>query len=264
MRLSIVITHILFKFKALLILGGAVMLVCCKGEGTVDPMANAKEHLLTELSRDMTINMSENGRPSYIFEAPLVEGYTMASDPYRKFREGIKITTFTNDSLNEVNGVLTGDYAIFYEKRDLWEVVGNVVVVKSDGKTLTSEQLFWNAQSKRIYSNVDTRIDDASTGDIYEGEGFESDEAMVVWSFRRLKGRMSVEEVAPAAQSPQAQGAGDMDDEDIDLFLGEQAVVVDTVALDETVVDSIAEVDREPMDALSELDELLDGAGLSE
>ena len=33
---------------------------------------------------------------------------------------------------------------------------GNVVVEKSDGKTLYTQQLFWNARTKKIYSNVDS------------------------------------------------------------------------------------------------------------
>ena len=43
--------------------------------------------------------------------------------------------------------MLTANYAIYYENRKLWEAKGNVVVVKSDGKNLYTQQLFWNQQT---------------------------------------------------------------------------------------------------------------------
>lgn len=147
---------------------------------------------MTESSDNYQVMMSENGRPSYMFSAPRVEGYTLSSEPYREFNKGVEIITFSEDSLSMEDGRLIANYAIYYENRKLWEAVGDVVVTKTDGKELYSQQLFWNAQTQRIYSNVDTKIMDRSTGDVYLGEGFESDEDMDEWSFRKMKGRMKM------------------------------------------------------------------------
>lgn len=182
--------------KALLIFGSAMVFICCGGEESKQEHVKDEfslERVMTESSDNLTIVMSENGRPSYKFTAPKVEGYTLAKEPYREFRKGVHITTFGKDSLHTKDGSLTANYAIYYEERKLWEAMGDVVVKKSDGKELYSQQLFWNAQTRRIYSNVDTKILDRSTGDVYLGEGFESDEDMVDWSFRKMKGRMTME-----------------------------------------------------------------------
>lgn len=183
------------RIKALLILGGALILICCgtSEETTVAKKSSSRERLVTESSENLRVVMSENGRPSYIFESPRVEGYTLAKEPYREFVEGVMITTFADDSLRREDTTLRSKYAIYYEDRQLWEVRGDVEVIKKDGKELYTQQLFWNAQTKRIYSNVDTKIIDRETGDIYQGEGFESDEAMEAWSFRRMTGRMKME-----------------------------------------------------------------------
>ncbi len=194
------IAHNISKtIKALLIFGSALIVVCCGGseEATnVKSRQPSNERTMTELSEHLKVVMSENGRPSYIFDADLVEGYTLAKEPYREFRKGIEIETFKDDSMAQSDSRLTADYAIYYENRKLWETSGNVEVKKNDGKELYSEQLFWNAQTKRIFSNVETKIYDTETGDVYVGEGFESDEAMEEWSFRKLTGRMRME--APA------------------------------------------------------------------
>ncbi|MFR7680711.1 MAG: hypothetical protein ACLU18_13125 [Bacteroides thetaiotaomicron] len=79
--------------------------------------------------------------------------------------------------------MLTANYAIYYENRKLWEAKGNVVVVKSDGKNLYTQQLFWNQQTKKIYSNVDSKIVQNDGRDVFIGEGFESDEEFKDWRF---------------------------------------------------------------------------------
>ena len=116
----------------------------------------------------------------------------------------MKITTYQNDSLTTVDAVLTANYAIYYENRELWEAKGNVVVEKSDGKTLYTQQLFWNARTKKIYSNVDSKIVQNNGRDVFIGEGFESDEEFKDWRFRRMKGRAPGSETLrqPALRQP--------------------------------------------------------------
>lgn len=165
------------------------MLYSCDNGGDVHSAVN-EETLMTEESENLSIVMSENGRKSYFFKTPLLEGYMLARDPYREFRKGISITTYQDDSMSTVNATLTSNYAIYYENRKLWEAKGDVVVIKADGTELYTQQLFWNSMTKRIYSNVDTKI--VKGADVFYGEGFESDEEIKQWKFRRMTGRMFV------------------------------------------------------------------------
>ena len=174
---------------ALLIMGSAILLFSCKSkQNTAEESLDA---IKTEESENLTIIMSENGRKSYLFTTPLLEGYTLGRDPYREFRKGISITTYKDDSLTTVNAVLVANYAIYYENRKLWEAKGDVVITKHDGTRLYTQQLFWNSITKRIYSNVDTKL--VTDTDEVIGEGFESDEEMNEPRFRRWKGRMQVD-----------------------------------------------------------------------
>ncbi len=177
---------------ALLIVGSAISLLSCDDQ-KVTASKVALETLMSEMSDSLTVVVSENGRPSYRFTSPLVEGYTLAREPYREFRKGIKIITYLDDSLKSVDAILHSNYAIHYPNLQLWEAKGDVVVVKHDGKELYTQQLFWNSTTKKIYSNVDTKIIDTQTEDIYTGEGFESDEEMKEWSFRKMKGSVRVD-----------------------------------------------------------------------
>ncbi len=189
---------------ALSLVGGAVLLCAC--EDTLPPIDPAAEEvMMTEYCEDLTIVESQSGQRSYRFYTPLVEGYSQAREPYREFRKGIRMVTYQDDSLSSVDVVLTANYAIYYEKRKLWEAKGNVVVEKFDGKKLYTQQLFWNATTKKVYSNVDTRIVQGDRVDAI-GAGFETDEEFKDWRFRYSRGQTDVD-VAPREPSDSVRQA---------------------------------------------------------
>ena len=183
---------------ALPLLGSAILLYSCKAEQTAHEEQVNLETLMTEYSEDLSIQMSENGLKSYHFSTPLMEGYAMARDPYKEFRKGVKVVMYESDSTSNVSAILTSNYAIFYDNRKLWEAKGDVVVVQTNGRKLYTQQLFWNQATHRIYSNVDSRVIDGD--EIYDCEGFESDENMKDWRYRKLKAvtYFSESESAPA------------------------------------------------------------------
>ena len=161
------------------------MLFSCESTKVVSEDVNL-ETLMTEYSENMSITMSENGLKSYHFETPLIEGYAMAKDPHKEFRKGVKITMFEKDSLQSTSATLVANYAIFYEDRKLWEAKGDVKVEQVEGRKLFTSQLFWNQVTHKIYSNVDCKI--VQGDQVYYCEGFESDEQMKDWSYRKVKG----------------------------------------------------------------------------
>jgi LPS export ABC transporter protein LptC len=201
---------------ALLIAGSAILLFSCKAKSSV--AEESLDAIKTEESENLTIVMSENGRKSYLFKTPLLEGYTLGRDPYREFRKGISITTYQDDSLTTVNANLVANYAIYYEKRKLWEAKGDVVITKHDGTRVYTQQLFWNSATKRIYSNVDTKL--VTDTDEVIGEGFESDEEMNEPRFRRWKGRMQVD-MEQLRKEQQEGGSEEQENTGDELFPGE-------------------------------------------
>ena len=176
---------------ALPFLGSAILLFSCEAPKPVEEEVSY-EGVMTEYSENLSIIQSENGHKSYHFQTPLMEGYSMAHDPYREFRKGIKIVMYDKDSLSSESATLTANYAICYEDRKLWEVKGDVVATNSDGRQLFTSQLFWNQATHRVYSNVDSKLVDGD--EVHHCEGFESDEQMKDWTYRKLKGVTYVNE----------------------------------------------------------------------
>ena len=187
-----------YAVLALSVLGSATLLFSCGKKVHFTSYDN--ETLMTESSENRTITMMENGKRSYTFTSPLMEGYRLASNPYQEFRRGIEMTTFT-DSLSLPEVTITANYAIYYELQRLWEAKGNVVVIRRDReegdttvKGLTevyTQQLFWNATTKKIYSNVDTKVLQADGW--HFGVGFDADEDLKNIHFRKYSSEVEFE-----------------------------------------------------------------------
>lgn len=172
---------------ALLIVGSAILLYSCAEQRDKN---DEDESMLTQQSDSLTIIQSSEGHREFVFKTPLMERYELAREPYMEFRRGVEITTY-DDSTGLEESNLVADYAIFFEKRELWEAKGNVVARNAEGQTLYTQQLFWNQSTHRVYSNVDSKV--VQGQDVFIGEGFESDDKFEKWSFRKFTGKLTVD-----------------------------------------------------------------------
>ena len=195
---------------ALSILGSATLLFSCSKKSA--SQVYDYETLMTESSENRTIIMMDNGKRSYTFTTPLMEGYSLATNPYQEFRRGIKMTTYT-DSLSLIDATITANYAIYYERQKLWEAKGNVVIIKNNrGESDTTvtglteiytQQLFWNATTKKIYSNVDTKV--LQPDGWHFGVGFDADEDLKNIHFRKYSSEMEFDMSQPTPEEIEAQ-----------------------------------------------------------
>lgn len=182
--------RIAVKYRvALLLVGSAILLMSCRST-TPEPAGERLQDIITQQCDSLTIIYSQQGHLSYRFKTPLMERYEMAREPYMEFRKGVEIETY-NDSTHRIESTLTANYAIFLEKQELWEAKGSVVATNAEGRKLETEQLFWNQKTKRVYSNVDSKVTQGR--DVIIGEGFEADEQFQDYTIRKPKGRVSVD-----------------------------------------------------------------------
>ncbi len=159
------------------------------GNNDDDPSAfiqNAKEHP-TMTSENLTINDYVGGILSYTITTPQLERYEMVDTPYMYFPRGLDIKKF-KDSTDIVINSLIADEAHYNEITKIWEANGNVIGRDSIGKTLYTEQLFWDERKHEIYSHVETKI--VNGDEVTVGVGFESDDQMNEIRFKQIKGRM--------------------------------------------------------------------------
>ncbi len=181
---------------ALLITGSAIslMLPSCGGNKKAPPMND--ESLIARTVDSMEWLTTKNGKTTNLFKALLMEDHAFAKAAFQEYRKGIEVIGY--DSLEQESSYVVADYALHWTERDLWELKGNVLVTGEDGRRLTTQQLMWDVKLKKIYSNVDSRVEEGEN--VFFPEGFEAVDDFSSWTFRRLKGRVSVD-TAPTADS---------------------------------------------------------------
>lgn len=114
---------------------------------------------------------SDSGKVQLVLRSTLMEEFKKNDEPYMEFREGILVTYFegNKDSI----GFVSAKYARFNEKNKLWELKDSVVVVNETNDKLETEQLFWDQEKDRIFTEKSVKI--TNEDQTVLGSGFESD-----------------------------------------------------------------------------------------
>ena len=111
---------------------------------------------ITERVHDAEIVYTDSGKLRAKLTAPLIEGHKNAEKPYIELTKGLQ-ADFYNDA-KEVESSLTAGYGINYQNSKIIEVQKQVVVVNTKGEKLVTEQLFWDQNTKEIYTDKTVKI----------------------------------------------------------------------------------------------------------
>jgi LPS export ABC transporter protein LptC len=114
---------------------------------------------------------SDSGKVQLILRSPLMEEYQKKDEPYMEFSDGILVTYF--EGKKDSIGYVAAKYARYDEKTKLWELKDSVVVVNETNDKLETEQLFWDQEKDRIFTDISVKITNEDQTVI--GSGFESD-----------------------------------------------------------------------------------------
>ncbi len=158
-------------------------------------------------TRDVETLISDSGVIRYRITAPLWQIFDR-KDPSRwSFEEGVYLENFDDD--DQIYASIKADTAYFFDKENLWELRGDVFIQNLQGEEFSSEQIFWNQETQKVYSDKFIRIVQADR--IITGHGFESNQQMTVYTIRRPEGIFYVDqtEVSPSASDTLQQAAPD-------------------------------------------------------
>ncbi len=133
---------------------------------------------------DVSTAISDSGYTRYHINTDLWLMFEEAKDPHWNFPKGIFVTQY-DDSLRET-GTFTADTAIYYSQRKLWQFDRNVRMRNVDGDRFLTQQLFWDQNARKVYSDSFIHIERSDR--IIEGYGFISNEQMTDYTIRRPSG----------------------------------------------------------------------------
>ena len=133
---------------------------------------------------DVSTTISDSGYTRYHITSPLWLMFEEAREPHWNFPGGIFVIQYDNDM--KETGTFTADTATFWSQKKLWRFDRNVRMRNIAGDRFLTEQLFWDQNSRKLYSDSFIHIERSDR--VIEGVGFESDENMTDYTIRHHLG----------------------------------------------------------------------------
>lgn len=171
--------HCCFFFTILL------CLAACSSNDKEQIDAITDRSLIPMLDTDtVTTLISDSGITRYRISATKWDIYDKAVPSYWEFQQGIYLEKFNEDFETEAS--LRSDYARYDDVAQVWELDGNVKAMNLQGEQFETQQLFWDQQSGRVYSDSSITVTRANS--IIVGVGFESNQEMTQYTILHPQG----------------------------------------------------------------------------
>lgn len=184
-----------------IVLGAIVMLLLfssCGGRKKVlgEAITN-RDSLPIMATYGVTTLISDSGVTRYRINTDEWLVYDKKQPPYWAFEKGIYLEQF--DSLLNVDASIKADTAYFYNKEQLWKLIGHVDIKNLKGERFNTELLYWNQATQKVYSDKFIKIEQPDR--IITGHGFDSNQQMTVYVIHNIEGIFYVDEEADSTKT---------------------------------------------------------------
>ncbi len=190
-------------FSITIVLGAMVMFLlfsaCSHREKALGKAITDRDSLPILDTRGVTSLISDSGVTRYRIHTEEWLVFDRKDPPHWAFERGVYLEKF--DSIFQVEASIKADTAYYYNKDELWKLMGHVDIKNLKGERFSTELLYWNQREQRIYSDRFIRIEQPDR--IITGRGFESNQQMTVYKIHKPEGVFYIDEEALAGDSLQ-------------------------------------------------------------
>jgi len=150
-------------------------------------------------TEDVVMLISDSGTICCRVEAKCWDVFSNKGDSYTYLPEGVYVERF--DSLLHIIGTIAADTAYYFEKKELWQAIGNVVVKNMEGRVFETSELFWNQKApsnavNAFYTDKPVKITEPDGGVSYGRNGFKADQSLNIIRLFSMAGDFNMEESA--------------------------------------------------------------------
>lgn len=189
------------KVSITIVLGAVVVLLLfssCGGRKTALGEAITNRDSLPMMATYGVVSLiSDSGVTRYRINTDEWLVYDKKKPSYWAFEKGMYLEQF--DSLLNVDASIKSDTAYFYNKEQLWKLIGNVDIKNLKGERFNTELLYWNQATQKVYSDKFIRIEQPDR--IITGHGFDSNQQMTVYVIHNIEGIFYVDDTADSTKT---------------------------------------------------------------
>lgn len=139
---------------------------------------------------DVRTCVTDSGYIKYEFETPEMQQFDDVEEPYIYFPNGLKFRMYAENG-TLLKSRIRCNNATYYKTTKVWELNNDVEAMTQKGDILNTEQMFWDTDKHRIYSEKFVKI--TTSHQIITGKGFESDEKLSYYEIKRPGGEIELE-----------------------------------------------------------------------
>lgn len=140
-----------------------------------------------ETAENVTIEYTDSGILKAVIESPVMIGVKNVRNPYIEMPKGIRADFLDKDG--NIESYLLSEYSISYTEQKRMVVRRNVRVLNIKCEKLETEELVWDQQKGRIYTDKFVKI--TTPDQIITGEGMESDQTFSDWEIMNVSGTIN-------------------------------------------------------------------------
>ena len=167
-----------------------LLLGACKKTSPEHIDINLEEYEIPKIySLDVSTVISDSGITRYRINTPQWDVYDDEIQPYWEFPYGVHFERFDEELSVDAN--IHCEYAKFLEKENCG-IKRDVRATNIEGELFETEQLFWNQQTEKVYSDSTIKITQENY--IIIGKGFESNQSMTKYQVQQTQGVIPVNE----------------------------------------------------------------------
>ena len=172
-----------------LILFLTLVVFSCNNDFTKIKEINKSNDLPVGIAENINLVYTDSAKVKAILESPLNKDFTNLKFPFSEFPNGVKITFFDVDR-NET--FVSSDYAVTYNKTNIVDLVGNVIIELSDGSVLKTSQLYWDPEQEWLFTekNFTFKNDDYDI----RANRLDANRQFTIFNTGKLDGNLTVDE----------------------------------------------------------------------
>jgi LPS export ABC transporter protein LptC len=170
-----------------LVLAMAFLQGCENDLSEVEKISSKSMSVPTDRSTGVEVTYSDSAQVKARLLTPELIHFK-TEKPYYEMKKGVTILFY--DQFQKQSSKVTADYALRRETEKIVELRKNVVATSQDGKVFKSEELIWDENTRRFYSNQTVSIV-SPTQTIY-GTGFWANESFTYYEINQGTGNVEV------------------------------------------------------------------------
>ncbi len=180
--------NIILIFKSIVLIFVGTMLFSCENDLSVVESLRVDEKSPVESTYDVTLEYTDSGKLVMLMKTPEINRFA-GDDEFMEMPQGMKMEFY--DSLGNIKSTISANYSINYIKKKIMKAENNVVATNSKGQKLITEELIWDQNTHKIYTEKNVKV--ISDDKTLFGDGLIADEQFENWEISHPTGDITLD-----------------------------------------------------------------------